>query len=59
VAAALGALPRAAYGQVKRQLRGPAIDALERALESGAGDPVLGSWIGAETRVAAERLLGA
>jgi enoyl-CoA hydratase/carnithine racemase len=58
VATELTALPRASYGQVKRQLRGPTLDAIDRALASGAGDPVLGSWIGDETRAAAAGLLG-
>jgi enoyl-CoA hydratase len=58
VAAELAALPPGAYGQVKRQLRGPTIEAIDRALASGAGDPVLGSWIGEETRAAAAGLLG-
>jgi enoyl-CoA hydratase len=58
VARELAALPRSAYGQVKRQLRGPTIEAIDRALAGGAGDPVLGSWIGAETRAAAADLLG-
>ncbi|MEA2423030.1 MAG: enoyl-CoA hydratase [Thermoleophilaceae bacterium] len=58
VAAAMAGLPRAAYKQVKRQLRGPTIESIDRALAGGAGDPVLGSWITEETRDAAERLLG-
>jgi enoyl-CoA hydratase len=58
VAAAMAELPRAAYKQVKRQLRGPTIESIDRALAGGAGDPVLGSWITEETRDAAERLLG-
>jgi enoyl-CoA hydratase/carnithine racemase len=53
----LGALPSVAYGQVKRQLRGPTIEAIDRALAGGAGDPVLGSWIGPEARAAAASLL--
>jgi enoyl-CoA hydratase len=58
VAAAMAGLPRAAYKQVKRQLRGPTIESIDRALAGGAGDPVLGSWITEETRDAAGRLLG-
>jgi enoyl-CoA hydratase len=57
VATGLAALPAGSYTQVKRQLRGPAIDAIERALAGGAGDPVLGTWIGDETRAAAAGLL--
>jgi enoyl-CoA hydratase len=57
VASALAQLPRSTYTVVKRQLRGPAIDALERVLSGGAGDPVLGTWIGEDTRAAAASLL--
>lgn len=57
VAAALAELPRSTYTVVKRQLRGPAIEALERVLSGGAGDPVLGTWIGEDTRAAAASLL--
>jgi enoyl-CoA hydratase len=58
VATALAALPRGTYTQVKRQLRGPTIEAIDRGLAGGAGDPILGTWIGHETRAAAEGLLG-
>jgi enoyl-CoA hydratase len=58
VARDLAALPATSYTQVKRQLRGPTIDAIDRALAGGAGDPVLGTWIGEETRAAAASLLG-
>jgi hypothetical protein len=57
VAGALAQLPRSTYTVVKRQLRGPAIEALERVLSGGAGDPVLGTWIGDDTRAAAASLL--
>src|SRR4051794_33769991 len=57
IAAGLAELPRATYAQVKMQLRGPTIDALDRALSSGAGDPVLGGWVGEETSAAAAGLL--
>ena len=57
VATELASLPRGTYTQVKRQLRGPTIDAIDRALAGGAGDPVLGTWIGEETRAAAAALL--
>jgi enoyl-CoA hydratase len=57
VASALAQLPRSTYTVVKRQLRGPAIHALERVLSGGAGDPVLGTWIGEDTRAAAASLL--
>ncbi len=57
VAAGMAELPRASYTQVKRQLRGPTIESIDRALAGGAGDPVLGTWITEETRTAASRLL--
>jgi enoyl-CoA hydratase len=57
VATEMAALPRSSYGVVKRQLRGPAIDALERALGSGAGDPAMSAWVGAETATAAANIL--
>jgi enoyl-CoA hydratase len=57
VATGLAGLPRATYGVVKRQLRAPAIEALDRVLSGGAGDPVLGGWIGDDTRAAAASLL--
>jgi enoyl-CoA hydratase len=57
VAEALAALPQSSYTQVKRQLRGPTIEAIDRALAGGAGDPVLGTWIGEETHAAAAALL--
>jgi enoyl-CoA hydratase len=58
LATEMARLPRGAYGQVKRQLRGPTIEAIERGLAGGAGDPVLGTWISEETRAAADALLG-
>lgn len=57
VATRMAELPRGSYTVVKRQLRGPTIDAIDRALAGGAGDPVLGTWISEETRAAAARLL--
>jgi enoyl-CoA hydratase/carnithine racemase len=57
VAAERAALPRASYGLVKRQLRGAPIDALERALSGGAGDPALGTWVSDETAAAASGIL--
>ena len=58
VATEMAALPRASYGVVKRQLRGPAIEALERALGGGAGDPALDAWVSDETAAAVEGILG-
>jgi enoyl-CoA hydratase len=57
VATERAALPRRTYGLVKRQLRAPTIEAIERVLSGGAGDPVLGTWIGDDTRAAAASLL--
>jgi enoyl-CoA hydratase len=57
VATQLAALPRATYPIVKRQLRGPAIDALERALSSAAGDPAMAAWVSRETGEAAAEIL--
>jgi enoyl-CoA hydratase len=57
LATELAGLPAATYATVKMQLRGPTIDALDRALSSGAGDPVLGSWVGEETSAAAAGIL--
>lgn len=58
IASGMAGLPRATYAQVKMQLRGPTIDAIDRALGSGAGDPVLGAWVGEETSTAAAGILG-
>jgi enoyl-CoA hydratase len=57
VATELAALPRAAYAQVKTQLRAPVTDAVDRALAGGAGDPLLSGWVGAEAGAAAAALL--
>jgi enoyl-CoA hydratase len=54
-AAALAALPRDAYERVKRQLRGPAIATIERAV---ADDPMYAGWLGDETAGAAGGILG-
>jgi enoyl-CoA hydratase len=53
VAGELATLPAQAYELVKRQLRGPTIDAI-RSDE----DPLLGSWTGLETGEAARSVLG-
>ena len=58
VATEMAALPHSSYGVVKRQLRGPAIDALERALGGGAGDPALDAWVSDETSDAVAGILG-
>jgi enoyl-CoA hydratase len=56
VAGELAALPRAAYVQVKRQLRGDTLARVERVL-AGEADPVAASWLGDETAGAAAGLL--
>ncbi|MEX2195513.1 MAG: enoyl-CoA hydratase/isomerase family protein [Thermoleophilaceae bacterium] len=52
----LAALPRAAYETVKRQVRGPAIEAMDRLLEGG-DDPMLGAWLGDEAAAASRAIL--
>jgi enoyl-CoA hydratase len=55
VAAAYAALPRDAYTRVKRQLRGSAIEAIERAV---ADDPMSEGWLSGESAGAAAGILG-
>jgi enoyl-CoA hydratase len=57
VASAMAALPHDTYGVVKRQMRGPVIEALDRVLSSEAGDPALAAWVGDDTGAAAASLL--
>ncbi len=52
----LAALPRGAYATVKRQVRGPAIEAME-ALLAGGDDPMLGAWLGDEAAAASRAIL--
>ena len=52
----LAALPRAAYGRIKRQLRAPTLESIDRALATGT-DPLLEAWITGETASAAETAL--
>jgi enoyl-CoA hydratase len=54
VAGELAALPSGAYETVKRQLRGPILELMERA---AAGDPMLGAWFSDETGSAAAGVL--
>ena len=56
LAGELAMLPRAAYGRIKRQLRGPALERIDAAI-SGE-DPLVSAWIGAETAPAAADVLG-
>jgi enoyl-CoA hydratase/carnithine racemase len=53
VAGELAALPRDAYGQIKRQLRSDAIAALVRIDE----DPLLDAWMAPEAGEAASGIL--
>jgi enoyl-CoA hydratase len=55
LAADLAGVPREAYGRIKRQLRAAAIAANEAVLHSG--DPLVGSWLSADTPTAAASLL--
>jgi enoyl-CoA hydratase len=52
----VGAIPRTAYARIKRQLRAPAIAHIERTVSTG-DDPMLRSWLSAETQAAAASLL--
>jgi enoyl-CoA hydratase len=52
----LGAVPRVAYGRIKRQLRGTVLDDLADAIATGA-DPMFDSWLSPETAGAAAALL--
>jgi enoyl-CoA hydratase len=56
IAHELGAIPGTAYARIKRQLRAPAIAHIERTLSAG-DDPMLASWLSAETQAAAASLL--
>lgn len=53
----LAALPSIGYGLVKRQIRKPAIEAIESAIAEGANAPE-GGWFNAQTRDAMARMLG-
>ena len=56
VARRLSELPTTTYGLVKRQLRGDAIERIERIL-ADESDPLLDAWLGEETATAASSLL--
>jgi len=56
-ARALAELPSLAYASVKRQIRGPAIAAIEAAMAQGANAPE-GGWFNAQTRDAMRRMIG-
>jgi enoyl-CoA hydratase len=53
-AARYAELPHAAFATIKRQLKGPAIAAIESALREGR-EPLRDNWISAETVAAATR----
>jgi enoyl-CoA hydratase len=55
VAEDLAVIPAAAYGRIKRQLRGPTIERIEAVVASG--DPLLETWVGPEAARAAAALL--
>ena len=55
LAGELAMLPRAAYGRIKRQLRGPTLERIDAAM-SGE-DPLVSAWISAETAPAAADVL--
>lgn len=56
-ARALADLPSIAYARVKRQIRQPAISAIEAAIAEGANAPAEG-WFNAQTGDAMRRMLG-
>jgi enoyl-CoA hydratase len=56
VATGLAAFPRAAYRLIKRQLRGPTIDAMERVLSDG-DDLAAAGWLDEDSAAAATATL--
>ena len=52
----LAQLPRAAYGRIKRQLRGPTLARIDAAITGE--DPLVTAWISTETAPAAADVLG-
>lgn len=53
----LAALPSIAYAAVKRQIREPAVSAIESAIAQGANAPAQG-WFNTQTRDAMRRMIG-
>jgi enoyl-CoA hydratase/carnithine racemase len=51
----LAALPPNGFANVKRQVRGPVLDRIDRAVAQG--DPALGGWVSDEARAAAQKIL--
>jgi hypothetical protein len=56
VAADLATIPRQTYARIKHQLRAETLAFCRRIAETGA-DPVIGSWLAAETPAASAALL--
>ena len=56
VARDAGRMPQGSYMRIKMQLRGAALEQIEKVLGSG-GDPALQSWLTPETAAAAARIL--
>jgi enoyl-CoA hydratase/carnithine racemase len=56
VATEMAALPRLIYGRVKRQLRAAALAQIDDAIRAG-NEPMLDSWLSAETSVASSEAL--
>lgn len=52
----MAALPRSSYGRIKRHLRAAALARIDDAV-SNQNEPVLGSWLGAETASASAEVL--
>ena len=56
IAKDLGMMPREAYAQIKRQLRGETIARIKRVVDEGS-DPLLKTWINEEGRRASAEIL--
>ena len=56
VAQEMAALPHSIYGRIKRELRGAALARIEDAITNGK-EPMLDSWLSAETRLASAEAL--
>jgi len=56
IAEEMARLPRASFGRIKRQMRAAALAQIEDAV-SNQNEPVLDSWLGAETATASAEVL--
>jgi len=56
VAQEMAALPHSVYGRIKRDLRGAALSRIKDAISNGK-EPMLDSWLSAETRAASAEAL--